>query len=102
MLMATASAGKGMHPVMKTMGETLARGHRVQAISRLLELRLLVASSSEISSEEYAALTEEVQAVDFLRSHTTYQLTPFGDAVMVLIARRWRLDRFMANRKGSK
>lgn len=90
MLIQFVGEGKGMHPTLTTMGQILAAGHQVQAIARLLELGLIAASSSELSSDEQAGLPTRL-IVDFVRSHTTYRPTPFGQAVMMRLARRWKM-----------
>lgn len=65
-----------LHPVIRTMGETLTRGPSVEAISRLLELGALTTEWAAITPESFEALKDLPR-----EALVKYRVTPLGQAV---------------------
>ena len=82
--------GAVRHPELGTVGHLLGNMGRVQAILHLLELGLLTAIYSKVSSEVLEKLEREGKdPFDYL----VYTATPLGKAVMEEIARRFGGER---------
>lgn len=88
-LMTISGSGHGKHPKMTTMRDVLSSAQYAQAIARLLELGVLETHLAPLTRE--MMLRDDQPVVEFLRTCTSYRVTPFGSAVLLSIATSWKL-----------